>query len=196
MNGFSSHSRPMRRLRRCDPVGRGSRAAASSGRPSTDCRSSSGGAASDGVAEERVAGEAELAVDDEARRRRPSAPGVASASIRRPPVSTGPAVTSTPYRSTSSSLPSDVIGVAVRQEQVRRRQPLALDGGDRAARAARRCRRNGWSSLLRGQEIRVREPGRVEASLDEHPKIVRNLLRLVFRSGGRRVGASRGDRPC
>jgi hypothetical protein len=84
----------------------------------------------------------------------------------------------------------DMVGVAVCQKQVGRREPMALNGGDERLERRAAVDEHGLSSLPCGQEIGVREPGGMEASLDEHPKIVRNRRGLVFRSEERRVAAS------
>ena len=62
----------------------------------------------------------------------------------------------------------DVIGVPVRQQQVRRRQPMALDRLDQRLERGTAVHEDGDSALLGGEDVRVREPGRMQAPLDEH----------------------------
>ena len=84
-------------------------------------------------------------------------------------------------------VPRDVIGVPVRDEEVRRRHPLALDRlQERLERRAAVDEDGRPTGLVREQEG-VREPARVHAPLDDHRR----------RSYGRspaRLGESRRDR--
>ena len=85
-------------------------------------------------------------------------PGVASDWMLRPPVSTGPDVISSAEALDELVVAGDVIRVAVCDEEVRRRDPLALDGGEQRLERRAAVDENGCSSRLVGEQEAVREP--------------------------------------
>ena len=86
----------------------------------------------------------------------------------RPPVSTAPVVISRPYRLDELLVPGDVVGVVVRDEQVRRLEPMPLDRLDERLERGAAVDEHRGPSLLLGEDVGVREPRRMQASLDDH----------------------------
>ena len=127
-----------------------------------------GVAAADRILEEQVAGEADVAVDDE----REVVVGVAGSRQRLDPqaaASVGPVTTSMPKRLAELVLVLDVVGVRVRAEHGASASAPALDGRQqRLERRAASRRSTAVAALLVADDVRVRQPPRVHAPLDEH----------------------------
>ena len=62
----------------------------------------------------------------------------------------------------------DVVGVPVRDEQVRRGQPLALDRLEERLERRAAVHEHRRAARLVPEEVRIGQPGRMERSLDEH----------------------------
>ncbi len=95
-------------------------------------------------------------------------PGRRERSIRSPPVSTGPDVISSAEALDELVVAGDVIGVAVGDEKVRRRDALALDRLEERLERRAAVDEDRRPAGLVGEQEGVREPGRVHAPLDDH----------------------------
>ncbi len=95
-------------------------------------------------------------------------PGVASASMRRPPVSHRPRRHLQPEALDELVVPRDMVGVPVRDEEVRRRQALALDRVEERLQRSAAVDEHRRSAGLVSEEECVRQPARVHAALDDH----------------------------
>ena len=127
-----------------------------------------GRAAPDGRSEERVAREAELVVDDEC-------DAVVGVTRRRDRLDAEPSRLDRsrhdrdPEPTGQELLVLDVIRVAVRAKDVRRRQPFALEGLEQRLERRAAVDEQGDAARLVADEERVREPPLVHRPLDDHP---------------------------
>ena len=105
-------------------------------------------------------------------------PGVSIASTRRPPVSTAPGHDGDPEPARELVLVLDVIRMAVRAEDVRRREPLALDRLEQRLERRPAVDEHGHAAGLVADDEGVREPARVHRALDDHAQSLRHRARV------------------
>ena len=133
-----------------------------------------GRAAADRILEEHVAAEAHLVVDDE----RDAVVGVARQRDRAHDEAAGDEIAGDdgdPEALAELVLVLDVVGVRVRPQEVRRRQPLALDDLEQGPERGAAVDEHGRSARCVADDVGVRQPALVHRPTDDHPYTLRKF---------------------